>query len=122
MISAALRKMYPLTFWSVRLSIYDGQVNCLIREVIARQQGRDFRSPDNVVIATGSIMKVQYRSEHPEFERIMICDDESRLDECVVLLQQSLREDAGLRLERAKVMDTIAHLDAVVTTRRPFVD
>lgn len=67
-------------------------------------------------------MKVQYRPGHPDFERIMICDDESRLDECVVLLQQSLREDAGLRLERAKVMNTIAHLDAVVFTRRPFVD
>lgn len=122
MISAALRKMYPLTFWSVRLSIYDGQVNCLVKELIARQQGRDFRSPDNVVITTGLIMKVQYQAGHPELERSMICDDESRLDECVQLLHQSLREDSGVRLERAKVIDTIAHLETVVMKRRPFVE
>lgn len=122
MISAALRKMYPLSFWSVRLSIYDGQVNCLVRELIARQQGRDFRSPENVIIQTGSIMTVQYRPGDPDFERTMICDDESRVDECVELLRKSLREDAGLRLERAKVTDAIAQLDSVVITRRPFVD
>lgn len=122
MISAALRKMYPLTFWSVRLSIYDGQVNCLVKELIVRQQGRDFRSPDNVVITTGLIMKVQYQAGHPELERSMICDDESRLDECVQLLHQSLREDSGVRLERAKVIDTIAHLETVVMKRRPFVE
>ena len=114
--------MYPLTFWSVRLSIYDGQVNCLVKELIVRQQGRDFRSPDNVVITTGLIMKVQYQAGHPELERSMICDDESRLDECVQLLHQSLREDSGVRLERAKVIDTIAHLETVVMKRRPFVE
>lgn len=122
MISAALRKMYPLTFWVVRISIFNGNVNCHVREVIARQQGRDFRSPDNEVISEGLLMRVRVQPGHPELERTMICDDESRLDECVKLLQQSLREDADLRLERAKVMSTIAHLDSVVMTRRVFVD
>lgn len=122
MISAALRERFPLTFWVVRLSIYDGKVNCQVREQIVQQKGQDFRSPDSVLIRKGWIMVVRRNPDDPELERSIICDDESRLDECVQLLQQSIREDAQLRLERAKVINTIAHLDTVVMTRRPFVE
>lgn len=122
MISEELRKLYPFTFWVVRLSIYNGQVNCQIRELIAQKKGRDYRSPDRENIREVGLMLVNRHPGGTDMEMSMICDDESRLDECVRTLQQSLRDDTQRQLEQAKVMDAIAHLDSVVVTRRAFVD
>lgn len=122
MIRPEIRERFPLTLWTVRLSIYDGKINCLVREKIAHAKGASFVTPDNEVIPQAALMRVVANPEDPEFERQTVCDDESRVDECVQILTESLRAATAKKILELQAMDAIARQGEVLMKRRNFVD
>lgn len=122
MIRSEVREKFPLTIWIVRLSIYDGRINCLVRDEIARVRGSDYITADGKAIKQSSIMQVSVKHDDPEFERSIICDDESKVNDCVQILRESLREATAKRVRDAQAIDAIARQETVTMKWRNFVD
>lgn len=122
MIRPEVRGKFPLTLWVVRLSIYDSAVNCLVREEIAYARGSDYVTADGKAIKRASVMSVVAKPDDQEFERSIICDEESRVHECVQILRDSLREATAKRVKDAQAIDGTARQEMVAMKWRNFVD
>lgn len=113
---------YPLRIFFVRMSVYNGQVNCLVKETFARLRGSYLQTADGVRYQATSVLSVNRGCDDPELERYVICDDENRIEDAIHLLEQSLREDALRKVEEAKKMYALICDSEIVITRRNFTD
>lgn len=116
-----IEQMYPVMLFYVRVSIYNGVVQCRVRETRAVLRGKAYKTAEGDYVKESSLMLESVSRDDPELTRTATCVGESSVESCVQMLVDGLRKSTQDRLARTLELNRIASADEIITTWRKFM-